>query len=111
MLFYRRVVLRVAVGHAVCIFSFSVASAACSVYSRCCCRALTVAGVALLTVPVQLMFATLSLALIGVKVKADKRGKVLHHGHYMLKLLIWVACTVLPFLFPPGLVDAYGERG
>jgi hypothetical protein len=32
------------------------------------------------------MFVTLSLALLGVKLKADKRGRHLHHAHYLLKV-------------------------
>jgi len=57
---------------------------------------------------VQLLFGALSLALVGAKLKVDKRSKHLHHGHYLLKLLAWAVFMVLPFFFPPGVVDAYG---
>eukprot|EP00200_Dunaliella_tertiolecta_P011069 CAMPEP_0202381332 /NCGR_PEP_ID=MMETSP1127-20130417/34960_1 /ASSEMBLY_ACC=CAM_ASM_000462 /TAXON_ID=3047 /ORGANISM="Dunaliella tertiolecta, Strain CCMP1320" /LENGTH=438 /DNA_ID=CAMNT_0048980259 /DNA_START=170 /DNA_END=1486 /DNA_ORIENTATION=+ len=55
------------------------------------------------------LFTILSLSLLGVKLKADKRSKYLHHGHYLLKLLAWAVFTALPFFFPPGFVDAYGH--
>lgn len=57
-----------------------------------------------------LFFGSMSLALLGVKYKGDKRGQVLQQGNWMIKLVVWVLFMVLPFLFPNGLVQAYGER-
>lgn len=57
-----------------------------------------------------LFFASMSLALLGVKYKGDKRGQVLQHGNWMIKLVVWVLFMALPFLFPNGLVQAYGEQ-
>lgn len=56
-----------------------------------------------------LFFGSMSLALLGVKYKGDKRGQVLQQGNWMLKLVVWVLFMALPFLFPNGLVQAYGE--
>jgi hypothetical protein len=50
----------------------------------------------------------MSAALAGVKVRGERRAKLLHHGHYALKLLAWTVFTALPFLLPNGAVDAYG---
>jgi hypothetical protein len=55
-------------------------------------------------------FAAMSLALLGVKVRGDKRDRYLHHGHYLVKLAAWALFNALPFLFPNGVVDAYGAR-
>lgn len=55
-----------------------------------------------------LFFASMSLALLGVKYKGDKRGQVLQHGNWMIKLVVWVLFMALPFLFPNSLVQAYG---
>ena len=60
--------------------------------------------------PSQLFFTVMALSLVGVKYKSDKRDKYLHHGNYLLKLLAWVVFTGLPFLFPNGLVNAYGAQ-
>jgi hypothetical protein len=57
-----------------------------------------------------LFFGSMSLALLGVKYKGDKRGQVLQQGNWMIKLVVWVLFMALPFLFPNGLVQAYGER-
>jgi hypothetical protein len=57
-----------------------------------------------------LFFASMSLALLGVKYKGDKRGQVLQHGNWMIKLVVWVLFMALPFLFPNGLVQAYGKQ-
>lgn len=58
---------------------------------------------------VQMFFMTMSLVLIGVKYKSDKRDKYLHHGNYMLKLALWLLFTALPFLFPNSVIEAYSE--
>jgi hypothetical protein len=50
----------------------------------------------------------MSLALVGVKYKSDKRDQILHHGNWLLKLAAWLVFTALPFLFPNNVVDAYG---
>eukprot|EP00879_Flechtneria_rotunda_P003797 GHRR01004037.1.p1 GENE.GHRR01004037.1~~GHRR01004037.1.p1 ORF type:complete len:455 (+),score=144.85 GHRR01004037.1:317-1681(+) len=55
-----------------------------------------------------LFFGCMSLALAGVKYKGDKRGQVLQHGHWIIKLVVWVLFNALPFLFPNSLVEAYG---
>lgn len=57
-----------------------------------------------------LFFGTMSLALLGVKYKGDKRGQVLQHGNWMIKLVVWVLFMALPFLFPNGMVQVYGEQ-
>lgn len=57
-----------------------------------------------------LFFASMSLALLGVKYKGDKRGQVLQHGNWMIKLVVWVLFMALPFLFPNSLVQAYGKQ-
>ncbi|MEW5314073.1 MAG: hypothetical protein WDW38_005597 [Sanguina aurantia] len=54
-----------------------------------------------------LFFATMSLSLIGVKYKSDKRDTYLHHGHWMLKLGAWLVFTALPFLLHNDVIDAY----
>jgi hypothetical protein len=55
-----------------------------------------------------LFFGGMSLALLGVKYKGDKRGQVLQQGSWIIKLVAWVAFMALPFFFPVGLVNAYG---
>lgn len=57
-----------------------------------------------------LFFGSMSLALLGVKYKGDKRGQVLQQGNWMIKLVVWVLFMVLPFLFPNGVVQVYGEH-
>ncbi len=59
----------------------------------------------------QLFFGCMSLALLGVKYKGDKRGKYLHQGSWLLKLGAWLAFMALPFFFPNNIVQAYGESG
>ncbi len=51
----------------------------------------------------------MALALLGVKYKSDKRDQYLHHGNWMVKLALWLAFCVLPFFFPNGLINMYGE--
>ncbi|GIL51871.1 hypothetical protein Vafri_7783 [Volvox africanus] len=54
-----------------------------------------------------LFFACMSLAMIGVKFKGDKRDRYLHHAHPLLKLGLWLLFTALPFLFPNEVLNAY----
>ena len=56
----------------------------------------------------QMFFSFLSLALMGVRYRSDKRDLYLHHGNWLLKLGLWLAFCILPFFFPNGLVNAYG---
>lgn len=56
-----------------------------------------------------LFFGGMSLALLGVKYKGEKRGQILQQGNWMIKLVVWVLFMALPFLFPNGLVQAYGK--
>lgn len=51
---------------------------------------------------------SMSLALVGVKYKSDKRDQYLHHGNWLLKLAAWLLFSALPFLFPNNVVEAYG---
>jgi hypothetical protein len=55
-----------------------------------------------------LFFGAMSLALLGVRYKGEKRGQVLQQGNWMIKLVAWVAFMALPFFFPNGMVQAYG---
>jgi hypothetical protein len=50
----------------------------------------------------------MSLALLGVRTKGDKRGAYLHQGNWAAKLAAWLVFIALPFFFPNGLVVAYG---
>lgn len=54
-----------------------------------------------------LFFGTMSLVLLGVKYKTDKRDVYLHNGPWWAKLGIWLLFNCLPFVFPVGLVNAY----
>ena len=51
----------------------------------------------------------MSLIMIGVKYKSDKRGQYIHHGNWLVKLGLWLLFNALPFFFPNGMVQAYGE--
>jgi hypothetical protein len=55
-----------------------------------------------------LFFGGMSLALLGVKYKGEKRGQLLQHGNWVIKLVVWILFNALPFLFPNGMVQAYG---
>lgn len=55
-----------------------------------------------------LFFGAMSVALLGVRYKSDKRGSYLHHSNWLLKLGAWVLFNALPFFFPNSLVNAYG---
>ena len=59
----------------------------------------------------QLFFGLMSAVLVGVKYKSDKRDQFLHHGGWLVKLMLWLGFNALPFFFPVGLVNAYGELG
>ena len=52
----------------------------------------------------------MSAVLVGVKYKSDKRDQFLHHGGWLVKLMLWLGFNALPFFFPVGLVNAYGEQ-
>lgn len=54
-----------------------------------------------------LFFACLSLALLGVKYKGDSRDKMLQHGGWMVKLLLWLVFNALPFFLPNPVVEWY----
>lgn len=51
----------------------------------------------------------MSVTMLGVKYKGDKRDRYLHHGHPLLKLGLWLLFTALPFLFPNSMINAYSE--
>ncbi|KAI8465487.1 MAG: serine incorporator/TMS membrane protein [Monoraphidium minutum] len=55
-----------------------------------------------------LFFGCMSLALLGVRTKGDKRGAYLHQGNWAAKLAAWLLFIALPFFFPNGVVVAYG---
>lgn len=57
-----------------------------------------------------LFFATMSAIMVGVKYRSDSRARYLHHGNWLLKLVLWMAFTALPFLFPTSVIDVYGKR-
>jgi hypothetical protein len=54
-----------------------------------------------------MFFGALSLALLGVRTKGDKRGALLHQGNWAAKLAAWLLFSVLPFFMPNGVVGAY----
>jgi Serine incorporator (Serinc) len=56
----------------------------------------------------QLFYLFLSLVLIGVKVRSDRRAKALMSGSPVIKFGLWVLCNIFPFLLPNGAVLAYG---
>ena len=58
--------------------------------------------------PVQLFFGLMSLAMVGVKYKSDKRDQYLQHGGWFVKVALWVLFNVLPFFFPVSFVNGYG---
>ena len=55
----------------------------------------------------QMFFGLLSLVLIGVKFKSDKRDRFLQHGGWPVKVGLWLGFNVLAFLAPVGLVTSY----
>ncbi len=52
----------------------------------------------------------MSLALLGVRYKGDKRDRLLQHGSWVLKLGLWIVFSALPFFFPNGVIWFYGAR-
>lgn len=60
-------------------------------------------------VALQLFFGLLSLVLLGVKFKSDKRDQYLQHGGWIVKVGLWVGFNIIAFLAPVGLVNAYCE--
>ena len=56
----------------------------------------------------QLFFGLMSLAMIGVKYKSDKRDQYLQHGGWFLKVSLWLLFNILPFFFPVSFVNGYG---
>lgn len=57
----------------------------------------------------QLFFGLLSVVLLGVKFKSDKRDQYLQHGGWIVKVGLWIGFNVIAFLAPVGLVNAYCE--
>jgi len=53
-----------------------------------------------------LFFAALSIALMGVKERADPRDK-LHHGAWHLKFMAWILFIIVPFFLPNGLMELF----
>ncbi len=60
-------------------------------------------------VVLQLFFGLLSLVLVGVKFKSDKRDQYLQHGGWFVKVGLWLGFNIIAFLAPVGLVNAYCE--
>lgn len=57
--------------------------------------------------PAQVLFGCLAAVMVGVQHKGDRRARVLHHGHWLVKGGLWALCNALPFLLPNGVVAAY----
>eukprot|EP01024_Parvocaulis_polyphysoides_P018174 TRINITY_DN1800_c0_g2_i5.p1 TRINITY_DN1800_c0_g2~~TRINITY_DN1800_c0_g2_i5.p1 ORF type:complete len:389 (-),score=83.63 TRINITY_DN1800_c0_g2_i5:303-1469(-) len=55
-----------------------------------------------------LFYILMSIAMIGVRYKNDKRAQTLHHGGWILKAFLWLGLNILPFFFPNGVINAYG---
>jgi len=55
-----------------------------------------------------LFFMTMSLVMMGVKYRGDKRDRMLHHGHPLAKLGLWLLFILLPFFFSVPVLNAYG---
>ena len=56
----------------------------------------------------QLFFGLMSLAMVGVRYKSDKRDQYLQHGGWFVKVALWVLFNILPFFFPVSFVNGYG---
>jgi len=54
-----------------------------------------------------LFFSCLSMALVGVKYKSDRRGTFLQHGGWMIKIVLWLAFNALPFFLPNQVINSY----
>lgn len=59
------------------------------------------------TRPKLLVGPGLSAALVGVQYTSDRRDRMLHHGSWSIKALLWAVANVVPFFLPNGLVWAY----
>lgn len=57
--------------------------------------------------PRQVLFGSLAVVMVDVRYKSDRRDAALHHGHWLLKAGLWLACNILPFFLPVGVVGAY----
>lgn len=44
-----------------------------------------------------------------VKYKDDWRDRYIHHGGYIVKILLWFVCNIIPFFFSNGVVAAYAS--
>ncbi|EIE26774.1 TMS membrane protein/tumor differentially hypothetical protein [Coccomyxa subellipsoidea C-169] len=55
-----------------------------------------------------IFFGLMSLAMVGVKYKSDKRDQYLQHGGWFLKVALWLLFNILPFFFPVSFVNGYG---
>lgn len=42
-----------------------------------------------------------------VKYKDDWRDAYIHHGGYIVKILLWFVCNIIPFFFSNGVIAAY----
>lgn len=54
-----------------------------------------------------LFFCAMSMLMLGVKYTDDPRAKAFHHGHWLVKLALWLVFTAMPFLFPLPVITAY----
>ncbi|KAK9835016.1 hypothetical protein WJX81_004736 [Elliptochloris bilobata] len=55
-----------------------------------------------------LFFGLMALAMVGVRLKSDKRDQYLQHGGWFVKIALWLLFNVLAFFLPVGMVNAYG---
>eukprot|EP01026_Neomeris_dumetosa_P027760 TRINITY_DN2253_c0_g1_i3.p3 TRINITY_DN2253_c0_g1~~TRINITY_DN2253_c0_g1_i3.p3 ORF type:complete len:436 (+),score=55.29 TRINITY_DN2253_c0_g1_i3:323-1630(+) len=55
-----------------------------------------------------LFYIILSIVMIGVRYKNDRREQTIHHGGWLLKGIAWLGLNILPFFFPNGMIEAYG---
>lgn len=54
-----------------------------------------------------MFYGLMSVSLLGVRYKSDKRDQYLHHGGWLLKIALWLGCLVLPFFLPNGVILGY----
>jgi len=52
-------------------------------------------------------FGIMSLCLIGVKSRSDRRDKKLHHGSWVVKTLLFIVFLALPFFLPDGGIEGF----
>lgn len=55
-------------------------------------------------------FGVLSLVMLGVRYKSDRRDQYLQHGSWLIKVGLWVLCNTVPFFLPVAVVNSYGAR-